>query len=217
MVLKNIRMLAGRPLVAYSIDAAKGSRLLTTFVTSTDDSDISGIAKELGSPVLMRPSNLAADDTPMLDVVKHALTSLEKSMEGFDYLVVLQPSTPRRTSADIDAALELLIESKADSVVSVYKVADHHPARMYRLVDGRLVPYEEEPPARLRQQLPPVYHRNGAIYACRRALIDAFGTLIGKDSLPYIMPRERSINIDEEMDLAFADFLFRCQERVVGD
>jgi len=138
-------------------------------------------------------------------------------MESFDFVVVLQPTTPRRTSADIDAALELLIESKADSVVSVYKVADHHPARMYRLVDGRLVPYEAEPPSRLRQQLLPVYHRNGAIYACRRVLIEAFGTLIGQDSCPFIMPREKSINIDDEMDLAFADFLIRRQERVIGD
>jgi len=202
---------AGRPLIAYTIEATKDSKLLTYFVTSTDDAEIASIAERLGSPVLIRPSRLAADDTPMVLVVDHALRVLEPDMGRFDYVVVLQPTTPLRTGGDIDAALILLIESGADSVVSVYEVGDHHPARMYRLIEGRLVPYEQEPTDRLRQRLPPVYHRNGAIYACRRALIED-GTLIGPDTRPYIMPRERSINIDDELDLAFADFLFRRQQ-----
>ncbi len=209
---KNIRLIANRPLIAYTIEAARGSKLLTHFVTSTDDTEIAAIAGELGSLVLMRPPELAADDTPMLTVVDHALRILEPKMGRYGYVVVLQPTTPLRTASDIDAALNLLIESGADSVVSVYEVGDHHPARMYRLVDGRLVPYASEPPDRLRQKLPAVYHRNGAIYACRRALIGEQGTLIGPNTRPYIMPRERSINIDDELDLAFADFLLRQQK-----
>ncbi len=209
---KNIRMVAGRPLVAYSIEAAKGSRLLTDFVTSTEDLEIATVAKELGSPLLMRPKELAADDTPMLAVVQHALTALESDTVRFDYVTLLQPTTPQRFSEDIDAALTLLIKTGADSVVSVYQVSDHHPARMYRLVDGRLVPYDSEPPDRLRQGLPAVYHRNGAIYACHRALIKEKGTLVGLDIRPYIMPRGRSINIDDELDLVLADLLLRRQQ-----
>ena len=208
---KNVRLVGGRPLIAYTIDAALESRLLTRFITSTDDTEIAAVAGGLGSPVLMRPSELAADDTPMVPVVKHTLATLEPTEGRYDYVVVLQPTTPLRTSEDIDEALALLVETGADSVISVYQVADHHPARMYRQVDGRLVPYEAEPPQRLRQALPPVYHRNGAIYACRRTLIEQHGTLIGPDTRPYIMPRQRSLNIDDELDLAFADFLLSQQ------
>jgi len=179
------------------MEAAKASELLSYFVTSTDDLEIATTARRLNSPVVMRPADLAADDAPMFGVVQHALTALEPELGRFDHLVVLQPTAPQRSSADIDAALTILLETGADSVVSVYRVSDHHPARMYRLVDGRLVPYESEPPERLRQGLPPVYHRNGAIYACRRSLIETHGTLIGKDTRPYMMPRERSLNIDD--------------------
>ena len=208
---KNIRLVAGRPLIAYTIDAAQGSQVLAHFVTSTDDAEIAVVAESYGSPVLMRPLALAADGTPMVPVVKHTLAMLEPTGDRYDYVVVLQPTTPLRTSGDIDAALSLLVETGADSVISVYQVADHHPARMYRLVDGRLQPYELEPPDRLRQGLPPVFHRNGAIYACRRDLIAEQSTLIGADTRPYVMPRERSINIDDELDLAFADFLLQRQ------
>ena len=134
------------------------------------------MARSCGCEVLYRPAELAADDTPMLPVVRHALEAVEAG-EGnrFDYAVILQPTVPLRTGDDIDRALELLVETGADSVISVYQVFDHHPARMYRLVDGRLVPYAPEPSGRLRQDLPPVYHRNGAIYAFRRGLIEEVG------------------------------------------
>lgn len=204
---KNIRLVAGRPLIAYTLDAARGSRLLTRHIVSTDDEEIATVAQREGASVLMRPPELAEDGTPMVPVVKHALMSMKPTEGGYDFVVVLQPTTPLRTAEDIDTALRILCETGADSVISVYQVADHHPARMYRLIEGRLVPYEAEPAQRLRQTLPPVYHRNGAIYACRTSLLFEQETLIGSDVRPYIMPRERSINIDDELDLAFADFL----------
>jgi len=205
---KNIRLVGGRPLIAYTIAAAQGSELLSHFVVSTDDLEIARTATELGAPVLMRPSELAADDTPMVPVVRHALAEVGLA---FDAVAVLQPTTPLRQAGDIDGALRLLGESGADSVISVYQVEDHHPARMYRLEQGRLVPYDIEPPARLRQGLPVVYHRNGAVYACRRGLIEDGQTLIGLDTRPYIMPRDRSLNIDDEFDLAIAECLLTRQ------
>lgn len=208
---KNLRLVAGRPLIAYAIAAARESRMLTEFVVSTEDVEIATIVEQLGALVVRRPAELAAAATPILPVVQHVLAALEPERGRFDYLVVLQPTAPQRSASDIDAALALLMASGADSVVSVYQVADHHPARMYRLVDGRLVSYETEPGGRLRQTLPPVYHRNGAIYACRRDLVDTWATLIGPDARPYIMPRERSINIDDEFDLMLVDFLMRRQ------
>ena len=208
---KNIRQVGDRPLIAYTIRAAAGSQLLTHYLVSTDDDAIATVARDLQSPVLMRPPELAADDTPMVPVVQHALRALAADGDRYDVVVVLQPTTPLRESADIDNSLRLLADTGADTVISVYRVNDHHPARMYRLVEGCLQPYDQEPPGRLRQSLPPVYHRNGAIYACWTRLLDR-NTLIGARVRPYIMPRARSINIDEELDLDIADFLLSRRE-----
>lgn len=205
---KNIRPLAGKPLIAYTIAAAQQSTLVSHILTSTDDAEIIQVANAYGSPVLNRPPQLAADDTPMIPVVQHALAQFEIS---FDYFVLLQPTTPQRTAADIDQALQILIDTQADSVISVYQVEDHHPTRMYHLQAGQLVPYAKERPDRLRQGLTAVYHRNGAIYACQPQLIQNHNTLIGPDNRPYLMPRSRSLNIDEPLDFAFAEFLFAQQ------
>ena len=202
---KNIRPLAGKPLIAYSIAAAQQSKLVSHLLTSTDDDEIAAVAQSFGSPVLRRPPHLAADDTPMIPVIHHALAYFEIQ---FDYFVLLQPTTPQRTAVDIDAALQLLSDTQADSVISVYQVEDHHPTRMYHLAGGRLIPYAEEPKERLRQGLTAVYHRNGAIYACRPRLILTKNNLIGPDTRPYLMPRSRSLNIDDELDFTFAEFLF---------
>jgi CMP-N-acetylneuraminic acid synthetase len=201
---KNIRLVACKPLIAYTIEAARESRCLTNFVVSTDDDEIAQVAHSFRAPVLMRPTELAADDTPMVPVVRHVLQEMKAVFEG---VVLLQPTTPLRTAYDIDSAVQTLFSTDADSVVSVYQVVDCHPARMYRLENDILVPYAAEPSSRLRQALPEVYHRNGAIYACRRVLIEEHGTLIGPKTRPYIMPRERSVNVDDELDLAFFNFL----------
>jgi CMP-N-acetylneuraminic acid synthetase len=210
---KNIRLVGGQPLIAYSIHAAQTCQLLTHWVVSTEDAEIASIAQSLGAEILPRPDELAGDKTPMLPVVRNAFATLEARLGvRFEYGVLLQPTAPMRTAADIDAAVTVLRESGADSVVSVYRVYDHHPARMYRLENERLVPLENEPIGRLRQDLPAVYHRNGAIYAFRRGLLDEADSLIGPDTRPYIMPEERSINIDNETDLLLADLLLQRQQ-----
>ena len=148
----------------------------------------------------------------MVPVLRHVLKVVEEDHGRFELVVLLQPTAPQRTAADIDSALALLTSSNADSVVSVYQVEDHHPTRMYlQADDGRLIPYAKEPEARLRQGLPVVYHRNGAIYACQRGCLDDPGTLLGPYTLPYVMPRARSINIDDEFDLLLADLVLGRQ------
>jgi CMP-N-acetylneuraminic acid synthetase len=207
---KNIRQVAGQPLIAYSIQSARASRHLTHFVISTEDDEIASVSRSFGAEVLPRPIELAGDKTPMLPVVRAVFSTLEAKLgTRFDYGVLLQPTAPMRTAEDIDQAVTILRETGADSVVSVYRVYDHHPARMYRLENEKLVPLENEPAGRLRQDLPAVYHRNGAIYAFRRGLIDELDSLIGPDTRPYIMPEERSINIDNEIDLLLADLLLQ--------
>jgi CMP-N-acetylneuraminic acid synthetase len=203
---KNIRLVGRKPLIEYSIDAAKGSRLLSRFVVSTDDEEIAVVARKCGCDVIIRPPELAADDTPMAPVALHALRILQSQGEEFDATAILQPTAPLRTSDDIDLALDLLAQGDCDSVVSVYQVSDQHPARMYKLISGYLMPYEQEPANRLRQYLPPVYHRNGAVYVCINKLLEEKGVLLGTAIKPYIMSKERSLNIDEELDLAFADW-----------
>ncbi|MBK8781543.1 MAG: acylneuraminate cytidylyltransferase family protein [Anaerolineales bacterium] len=204
--LKNIRQVAGRPLIAYTITAAQASRLLTRCVVSTDHVETAQISAALGCEVIQRPAALAQDDTPTLDAVKHVFTTLESQGEIFDYGLVLQPTSPLRTGLDIDSALQALFRSDADSIVSVYQVSDHHPARMYTLDNGQLVSFDKRFATARRQDLPPVYHRNGAIYAFRRNLLEQ-NTLLGNHILPYIMEEDRSLNIDNEYDLVLADFI----------
>ena len=207
---KNIRMVAGLPLIAYSIQAAQKSANLTHIVVSTEDDEIAEVARSFGAQVLARPAELAGDKTPMLPVVRDVFSTLEAQLAiQFMYGVVLQPTAPLRSFADIDQAVAILQQSGADSVVSVYRVFDHHPARMYRLEHERLVALENEPVGRLRQDLPAVYHRNGAVYAFRRGLIDETDSLIGPDTRAYVMPEEHSVNIDNEIDLLLADLLLQ--------
>lgn len=205
---KNIRLVAGKPLIAYSIEAAKHARSLTRFVVSTEDAEIAAVAKNFGAEVIARPKEIAEDTTPMVDVIKHVFHCFENRGETFDAGLILQPTAPLRTAEDIDLAIEIFEKSNARSLVSVYQVSDCHPARMYRIEEGVLIPLQEEPKQRLRQALPPIFHRNGAIYLFRKSLL-AEGSLMGDRPLPFVMPRETSINIDEEIDLDLADLLLR--------
>jgi CMP-N-acetylneuraminic acid synthetase len=175
-------------------------------VLSTEDAEIAAFGEEQGAAVVSRPAHLAGDDSETIDAVVHALSCVEDTGAPFDQVVVLQPTSPFRTADDIDAALSLLGDSGADSVVSVYEVGDVHPARMYRLEGERLEPYASEA-STLRQRLPVLFHRNGAIYACRRSLVAESRSLIGADTRPLVMPRDRSVNIDDEFDLRVADLL----------
>lgn len=208
---KNIREVAGRPLIAYTIKAAQASKVLTRCIVSTDDRETAAISTALGCEVMERPAELAQDDTPTISVIKHVFDVLESQGESFEYGLVLQPTSPLRIGLDIDSALQALSQSGADSVVSVYQVSDHHPARMYKLENGHLVSFDEEFATARRQDLPPVYHRNGAIYAFRRSLLE-HNTLMGTNIIPYIMAEDRSLNIDTEYDLVLADFILSRRE-----
>jgi len=205
---KNVRTVGGKPLIAWTILAAKASRLGRTCYVSTEDDEISTVAQRWGTDVISRPHYLADDSTPMIDVIRHALDVCEaRAGSAFDYIMLLQPTAPMRKSEDIDAAADILQQSAADSVISVYRVEDAHPARMYRIIDGLLEPFSNEHTVSLRQDLPVLFHRNGAIYICKRRLITEESRLWGGRIYPYIMPKSRSVNIDDEQDLMLADYL----------
>lgn len=206
---KNIAELGGQPLIAWTVQAALGSRVERTIVT-TDDPAIAEAARAAGAEVpFVRPAELARDDTPGTDPILHAVEWLEQH-EGYrpDLIVSLQPTSPFRTSADIDAAIALLVERNADSVVSVTPAESHPYWVKRRTVDGWLVPFLPGTPATFRRQdLPEALALNGAIYLVRRSvLLETRGWYTAKTAA-YLMPPERAIDVDTAWDLTMARLL----------
>jgi len=210
---KNITDVGGSPLIKYTIDAALKSTMLTHCIVSTDSNKISDVAKSLGALVpFRRPEHLSNDKALSLHVMQHAVEFME-SLHGYQYdaIVMLQPTTPLRKVEDIDDSISLLLDTNADSVISVVEVEGHHPLRMKRVIDGCLVNYIDQgyEDMRPRQDLPPVYIRNGAIYATTRNTLMIEDSFTGKDSRAYIMPNERSVNIDTHQDLLLVQSYFK--------
>ena len=206
---KNLRPLAGRPLLAYTADAALRSRRLSRTVLSTDDPAIAEAGRVLGLEVpYLRPAALAADDTPMLPVLVHAVEELRRAGFAADAVVLLQPTSPLRTAAHVDAALDLLVSTGADSVVTVVEVPHQFsPVSVMSLEDGRLRPFLPGPVATRRQDKPRVFARNGpAVLAVRVAAL-ARGSLYGDDCRPLVMDPESSVDIDGPADFEYAEFL----------
>lgn len=208
---KNIAPLAGRPLLAYTCDAALASQRLTRIVLSTDDPDIAEVGRQCGVEVpFVRPADLAQDDTPMLSVLQHALRVLRET-EGYqpEVIVLLQPTSPLRRVEHIDAAVDILLSTGADSVVSVIEVPHQfNPVSLMRLEKGRLVPFLEGPLLLRRQDKPPVYARNGpAVLAVRREVLLHKDSLYGDDCRPFIMDERSSVDVDDSLDLEFVEFL----------
>lgn len=208
---KNIREIDGKPLIHYTITAAKDSNKLSKFLLSTDSREYAEIARQAGASVpFLRPSKLARDDSPTIDAVKHAVNEFEKrNDEKIDATVLLQPTTPLRTAADIDTAIELFLESDAASLITCYETVDAHPNYMYEPDENdRVTPLRDqrEVPDR-RQEFEPVYLRNGAIYISTRELIFDEELIYDENPVAYIMPEERSVNIDEPFDFKLAQLL----------
>lgn len=195
---KNILSVAGRPLLAWSVDAARASRCVDRVVLSSDDNAIMAAARACGCDVpFVRPAALASDTATTIDVVMHALDALP----GYELIVLLQPTSPQRTANDIDSACERLAASGAPACVSVCLV-DQSPYWMYRLGEGQgLVPVIEPPPGVTRRQdLPPVYALNGAVYVADAAWLRQTRAFVTRETVAHVMPAERSIDIDTIAD-----------------
>jgi CMP-N,N'-diacetyllegionaminic acid synthase len=204
---KNIYLLHGKPLICYTIEVARASRYVTVVATSTDSAEIARLAEKAGSQIIARPPELSENDTPMLPVVQHAVEVIEQEQQKeFDAVVLLQPTSPLRTVQDIDAALEILFSGDIDSVMSVYALPKkYHPQRLKRIVDGLVQPYEANTVIGVqRQQLSDIYKGNGAIYAMWRSTLMEKNSLFGEQTAPYLMPVERSLDIDDWMDMKLA-------------
>ncbi len=203
---KNIRPLAGKPLIAWSIAAAKAAPSIARIVVSTDDAEIAEVAKAAGAEVpFLRPASLAEDATPDYPVCLHALDQLDAA----DVVVWLRPTAPLRTASDIENAIAILNERGADSVRSVV-ASKAHPYWMKSLDDGLLsafIPGKDEFSHPQRQKLPPVFMLNGAVDVMRSAVVRTSGGLWGQRVAAYVMPPERSIDIDTLQDFKRAEEL----------
>jgi CMP-N-acetylneuraminic acid synthetase len=205
---KNLADLGGRPLLAWSVDAALAAPSVDRVIVSTDDEEIAAVARELGAEVpFLRPSELAADDTPALPVFVHALDRFEAAGEAPELLVHLRPTSPLRPPGLIDAAVELLrADPGADSVRSLSAVTKT-PYKMWTVVDGRLEPllggWDDELFNRPRQQLPEVWQHDGVLDVVRPATLRA-GSMCGRHVLPLFTPDGCAVDIDEPADLVTA-------------
>jgi CMP-N-acetylneuraminic acid synthetase len=212
---KNLAPLLGKPLLAYTCEAALGSQLVTRTVLSTDDEEIAAVGRACGVEVpFMRPAELARDETPSLPVVQHALHTLsQKESYRPDIIALLQPTSPLRQAHHIDEALNLLIETGADSVVSVVAVPHQFsPTSVMQIVNGRLLPFIKGEGTRIlrRQDKPQVYARNGpAILAMLHDTVAKKHSMFGDECVAYIMDKYSSVDIDTPEDLAYAEFLMK--------
>ena len=216
---KNVRLLAGKPLIGWIIETALRASRLNHLVVSSDSHEILDAARRYDPALaLVRPADLSKDTSPAIDYVRHALATLEGDTgQKFDAVAILQPSSPLTRPEDIDATIKLLETSGAETAVSVVQI-DHaiHPLKL-KVMDGdRLLPYLEEENGRMAaHELPSVFVRNCAVYATRRDVLES-GRIIGDDCRGYVMPRERSVDVNDEFDLHFAEFLFErlitCRE-----
>ncbi len=203
---KNIRSIAGKPLIAWTIEAALRSQRLDAVVVSTDDEEIAAVARQHGAQVpFMRPAALAQDSSPGIDPVLHALDQLP----GYDAVLLLQPTSPLRRTADIDNCLQFAAAQGLKSVVSVTE-ADTHPSWTYRLDQDRaLHPFVEAAAVTRRQDLPPAYALNGALYFADAPWLRRTRSLLHADTRAVVMAREHSVDIDTPLDWRFAEFLLK--------
>ena len=208
---KNIISIGGRPLIDYTIKSALQVKRLKDIVVSTEDSEIKSIAKKYGAQApFTRPDHLSTDQAQSAPVIIDALNRMEEIKNTkYDAVLMLQPTSPLRTSSHIERAVDLFLSQDCDSVVSVVSVGGTHPFRMKRLVGNQLVNYIDQGfwDMRPRQELPPVYIRNGSIYLIKRDTLISKGQLIGEKCLGMVMNDEESVNIDSPLDLKLARLL----------
>lgn len=213
---KNILPLAGIPLIAHSIKAAADSKLMDRLIVSTDDEEIAETARKYGAEVpFIRPAELALDDTLAFPVLIHAFQWMEEHKDyQADYVMLLQPTSPLRTAEDIDTAIDICLTQEADSVVSMCPIK-HHPYWTKAVSDdGRIEDFiTKDKPLEVaysrRQDLPPVYAINGAIYLSKPQILLKRKSFFTERSYAYIMPQSRSIDIDSISDLKFAELVLK--------
>lgn len=200
---KNVRDLAGKPLIAWSIQAAQESQYIDALVVTSDDQEILDIAHSHGAECLLRPENLATDESKTSDVITHTVKSLAQK---YDYIVLMQATSPLRTAKNVDEAIEKLIDKSADSIISVTEV-DHSPLWANTLPSDEnmkdFLPDNIE--GKRSQDLDTYYRLNGALYIMDTKKFMITQSLFSDNSCAYIMSKEESVDIDTIYDFLYAE------------
>jgi CMP-N-acetylneuraminic acid synthetase len=209
---KNIKTIDGKPLIGYTITEALKSKFLTRYIVSTDDEEIQKVATELGADApFLRPAEFSTDEASSVEAMRHAVNWAEDE-EGvkYDFVVELMCTNPLKLVCDIDASIEKLMLTNADSVIAVNQLEDHHPARIKKIINDKIVDFciHEVPESRRQDLMPKAYIRSGSIYALKRDYLMIEKKRYGSvESRPYILPQERSVNIDTEIDFMIAEIM----------
>ncbi len=210
---KNLVKIKGKPLIYYTIKEAQKTKELTKYIISTDNKKIKRIALKYKAEVpFLRPKKFSKDNSSSASALKHALIECEKIFKKrFDYVVELMATNPLKKSSDIRNVIKILLKNKADSVIAVNQLFDHHPARIKKIIKGKLYDFAVKEKLETRRQdlKPRAYIRSGSIYAMSRRFIMNEKRYFSGKSHAYILPLERTINIDNENDLAIAKFRFK--------
>lgn len=204
---KNIKMFGDKPLIAHAIHCAKASQKTTKIVVTTDSQEIVDIAIQFGSEVILRPTDLATDTSNVVTAVEHVCQELKTN---FDLIVLLQPTSPLRTGKDLDTIITLMEEdATVDGIISVIPMDDMHPARMYNLGENNeLISFLDYGEVSRRQDLEPVYYRNGCFYAVKTEAFLREKSFMVKNKKAYIMDAEWLANIDTPRDFKIAEMLY---------
>jgi len=208
---KNIKDLAGKPLLGYTIEAALKSKFIDNIIVSTDSPKIHDVALKYGAKVpFLRPAELATDTTKTINVLIHTVAELKRRGDNYEILVLLQATSPLRNNLDIDYALELFVKKGYRSLASVHEV-ENYPILIRSLDENNeITPIFNERSDQRRQDVDKYFYVNGAIYINKISELSN-ETSLNNNEIGYVMPKERSIDIDEEMDLAVAEVLLKIK------
>lgn len=209
---KNIRPLCGKPLIAWSIEAARTCASLDRLVVSTDSEEIAATARAHGADApFLRPAELAGDTATSVDVIEHAIRFLQARGEEYAYVVLIEPTSPLREPQDIDMALLQMSEAGADSVVSVCLADTVHPAFMFRRGQGERLELFQGGPFRVlrRQELEPVYFLEGTVYASRIDSLLRTRTFCQENTVGYEVPKWKAPEIDDIVDFLHVEAIMK--------
>ncbi len=211
---KNIIKLNNRPLISYTIREAKKSKYIDEYIVSTDSKKIKKVAEKYGAYVpFLRPKIIATDKATSVDALVHAVNWMEKHNNiKYDYIIEIMCTNPLKKVKDIDEVIKKIVNTEADSVIAVHKLEDHHPIRIKKIINDKIVDFSlKEIPETRRQDLKPnAYIRSGSIYALKRKHLMIEKLRYGsQNSRPYILPEERAVNIDTIADLYAAEKMIK--------
>lgn len=216
---KNIKKLNGRPLIYYTINEAKKSKIFKNIIVSTENNEIAKVAKFYGADVpFLRPKKFATDRAKAIDALYYTFKKAEKIFNiRYDYIIEVMCTNPFKNYKDIRNVAEIQIKTKADSVIAVTKLEDHHPIRIKKIIKGKIVNFclNEITESRRQDLKPDAYIRCGSIYSMKREMLEKkirYGT---KNSRAYIMPNQRVVNIDTKRDFEFAEYLMKKNEKKI--